>query len=126
MQGRINNSSCFYKLIFIGNGPPGMIQAFKEDLEIRAPVYTDPGLTVYQMAGFKRGVLKTIGPKAILNGLRLMKQGHTQKSVQGDPWQQGGVLAVSPQGKILFHFISEATGDFPKDDEIEKATSTSP
>jgi hypothetical protein len=109
------------QLIFIGNGPPGMIKAFKEDLGITLPIYTDPGLSVFEMAGFKRGILNTIGPKAIMKGLALKKEGHVQKGIQGDPWQQGGVLAVDTQSRILFYFVSQHTGDFPEQSEIIEA-----
>jgi len=95
-----------------------MIQAFKEDLGITLPVYTDPGLSVFEMAGFKRSMTSTLGPKSIMKALALKKQGHIQKGVQGDPWQQGGVLAIDTNSNILFHYASQNVGDFPEINQL--------
>jgi hypothetical protein len=106
------------RLVFISNGPPGMIKAFKEDLKIEAEVFTDPGLSVYSLCGFKRSIVATVGPKSLKARMDLKKQGFEQKGIHGDIWQQGGVIAIGPQNKVLFHFVSEYLGDFPESNEM--------
>jgi peroxiredoxin len=111
------------EIIFIGNGLPRYIQAFKEDLKILdAKMYTDPSLESFQAAGFHRGFLRALGPQSLINGRKLMKKGHTQGEYEkgmGDLWQLGGLLVITPAGKVAYHFISESTGDFPSEQEIE-------
>jgi len=31
----------------------------------------------------------------------------------------GGVLAINSRGQVLYHFISEALGDFPEEPHLE-------
>lgn len=111
------------KIYFIGNGAPPMIQAFVEDLKIEgATIFTDPSLKSFHSAGFKRGFFKALGPKSIINGINLSKQGHKQgvyTKDQGDLWQLGGILAVKPGGKVTYQYISEATGDFPPEEDLK-------
>jgi hypothetical protein len=110
------------KLVFIGNGQPQFITAFKEDLDIKeAPLFTDPSLRSFHAAGFQRGFLRALAPKGIMNGLQLMKAGHKQDSYEkgkGDLWQLGGLLVMKPGGKVAYHYISETTGDFPVEGDI--------
>ena len=110
------------KLYFIGNGSPHFIKAFKEDLKIEgATVLTDPSLVSFRAAVFRRGFLAALGPKSILNGVQLMIKGHKQDKYDdeaGDLWQLGGVVAVVPTGKVVFHHISEALGDYPPENDV--------
>lgn len=110
------------KLIFIGNGTPDFIRKFKEDLMItEAIVYTDPSLGSFRAAGFKRGFLVSFGPKSIVSGVGLMLKTGMKTSVQegsGDLWQMGGILVVRSDGKVPFHYISEAIGDYPPESDV--------
>ena len=105
------------EIAFIGNGSPSFIKIFKEDLGVEgAKVFTDPELHSFQACGFKRGVVSALGPKSVLNVSKLLLQGHRQGPMSaetGDLWQLGGVVVVKPDNKVAFHFISQATGDFP-------------
>lgn len=110
------------KIFFVGNGQPHFIKSFKEDLKIQdSTVYTDPTLSSFHSAGFKRGFLRTVGPSGVLNHLKLKSEGHKQvghEKGMGDLWQLGGLLVVKPDGKVAYHFISEAKGDFPAEEEV--------
>lgn len=105
------------KLIFIGNGQPHFIDKFKEDLKLTsAVVLTDPSLISFQAAGFQRGFFKLVQPKSLINAAKLVANGHSQGTSSketGSHWQMGGVLVINPQSQVLYHFISEALGDFP-------------
>jgi len=115
------------KIIFISNGAPQFIKAFKEDLNIlEAPVFTDPTLTVFKSCGFKRGFLAALGPKSLIEGYSLMKKGHENKREEGsgDYWQMGGIVAVQTDGRVTFHHICQSLGDYP--DELENEKNTHP
>lgn len=111
------------KIIFIGNGTPEYITYFKEDLEIQdAPIYTNPSLSAFTAAGFKKGFRALVNTKSLTNGLKLLSEGHKQKSINrfvvGNPWQLGGVLVIRPGGKVAYQYISEALGDFPPENDV--------
>ena len=110
------------RIVFISNGAPNFIAGFKEELGLNeAAIYTDPSLESFKACGFERGFLKALGPKGIVNGLKLMAGGHKQGEMRagvGDLWQLGGVVAIKPGHKLAFHFISEATGDYPLEADI--------
>lgn len=109
------------QIMYIGNGSPHFIKAFKEDLHIADEVYTDPSLKVFHAAQLKRNAWDTIGPKAALKALKLFAQGHRQTGIQGDSFQQGGMLVISPQNKLLFQHISSSTGDYASEKDVLKA-----
>lgn len=109
------------KIHFIGNGSPNFIDGFKEELMIQeASIFTDPTLESFRSAGFKRGFLACIGPTAITNALKLKKKHNLPKKYEkgmGDLWQLGGVLAIAPEGRVVFQHFSEVLGDFPPEDD---------
>lgn len=112
------------KIYFIGNGEASAIHQFKEDLGIQeAPVYTDPGLVSFKAAGFKRGFLTALGPRSIANGLKMFTKGDRQAAYtkeSGDLWQLGGIVVMRPDGRLAYHYISEAMGDFPPENDVVK------
>jgi hypothetical protein len=102
------------ELVIVGNGAPHFAQAFREDLKLTTPLYTDPSLKSYAALGMKRGLGRTLGSLATFrNAARALGAGHRQGAVQGDAWQLGGVLAVRPDGGILYRRLSDAAGDHP-------------
>lgn len=110
------------KIYFIGNGSPRLIAKFKEDLGLRAAtILTDPNLRSFEAAGFKRGLMHALGPKSARNVVGLLRDGYRQgrpSRDNGNYLQLGGVVMMSTSGKVKYHFVSEATGDFPEIDEI--------
>ncbi len=40
-----------------------------------------------------------------------MKNGHRQKSIQGDSLQQGGAMIVTTAGEIILHHANQTGGD---------------
>lgn len=110
------------KIVFIGNGQPGFITKFKEDLKIQdAPVYTDPTLTAFQHAGFQKTFM-ALGPASMVNATKLMiqrKELTSYKPDAGSLWQLGGIIVIKPDCQIAYHYISTALGDFPPEKDVQ-------
>ena len=110
------------KIYFIGNGTPQFVRIFKEDLNIQeAPVFTDPSLDSFRAAGFRRGFLAALGPRALINGVRMMADGNKNtpyEKAAGDLWQLGGVAVIKRDGKVAYHYISEVLGDYPPEKDL--------
>lgn len=106
------------ELIVIGNGSPQFIDGFRETTGWPGPVYTDPSLEVYNAAGLKRGVTTVLNARAALKALGALRGGRRQGRTQGDTWQQGGVLVISPSGDVIWAQVSEFAGDNAAPDTI--------
>ncbi len=117
------------KIIFIGNGSANFIQGFKEDLGIKdAPIFTDPSLKVFKSAGFKRNFLAAIGPKSIVQGIKMSKEGNKQGKYTkdaGDLWQLGGVIAINRDGRVLFKYVNQRLGDYPPENDLKNISDQS-
>jgi hypothetical protein len=105
-------------LVAIGNGSPSFIDGFREMTKFDGPIYTDPSLAVFSAAQLKRGVLRTFDPRGFGKAIKAMAGGQRQGRTQGDPWQQGGVLVVSPTGDVLWQQASERAGDNASAEQI--------
>ena len=105
------------QIIFIGNGQPQYINAFKEDLKIQeATIVTDPSLQSYRAVGFKYGFLSVVNPGSLTNVVSMAMNGHRQSIYTRDAgthWQLGGIVALNPDGRMTYHYISQSVGDFP-------------
>jgi hypothetical protein len=99
-------------LAFVGNGDLQFAREFQTALALRAPVYVDPSRVTYRALGMRRGLSVTIAsPASWKNTLRALRSGFHQGTLQGDPWQNGGLLVVAPGGRIAFRHIDESAGD---------------
>ncbi len=114
------------ELHVIGNGSPSFIDGFREETKWTGPIYTDPSLATYKAAELKRGVAKTFDPRAIGGTIKAVMRGGRQGRVQGDPWQQGGVLVIARDGTVLMQDVSDRPGDNAQAPEIIAALPTSP
>ena len=111
------------KIVFIGNGAPEFIEAFKNDLGLqKALILTDPTLVTFRAAGLRNGILAIVQPKSIVNMAKLTAKGHVQKSLtaEGTHWQLGGVVALNRDGKVIYHFVSESVGDLPQEEDVNE------
>jgi hypothetical protein len=98
-------------LVVIGNGTPNFIAGFRDQTKYPGPIYTDPSLAVFQAAGLKRGVARTLNVKSLGKTVSAFMKGHRQGLTQGDAWQQGGVLVVSPNNEVKWQHASDRPGD---------------
>jgi hypothetical protein len=88
-------------------------------------VFTDPGRETYAAAGLRRSVGSSVNLRSMRHAARARKGGHRQGSVQGDAWQQGGVLVIAAGGEILFRYVSREAGDHPEPDDLLEVLSES-
>lgn len=117
--GRIRGAGA--ELYVIGNGTPNFIAGFREQTSYDGPLYTDPSLEVYKAAELKRGVTKTLNPRAALSTIKAFAHGARQGLTQGDAWQQGGVLVVATDGTVKWQHANEHPGDNAPVDAIVRA-----
>lgn len=108
-------------LTIIGNGTPNFIAGFREQTSYQGPIYVDPSLQVYKAAELKRGMLRTFDPRALGKTIGAFTRGRRQGTVQGDAFQQGGVLVIGPDGEVKFHHASDRPGDNATVEEIVAA-----
>lgn len=107
--GKIHGAGA--ELYVIGNGTPSFIAGFRDETHYAGPIYTDPSLAVYKAAELKRGVTKTFDPRALGATFKAFRSGHRQGKMQGDAWQQGGVLVIGTDGGVRWHHASDRPGD---------------
>ena len=102
-------------LLFIGTGSPEQAALFARKLSLTSPVWVDPQLLTFRALQMRRGFRRTLGsPSTWKATARAWWQGLRQGSVQGDPWQLGGVLVVRPDGGVLYRYLSAFAGDHPQ------------
>jgi peroxiredoxin len=95
------------RLAFVGNGSSPSAGAFRAEFCPDCTVLTDPELTSYRLIGARSGLLNTLGPQAWGAGIRALRRGARQKTVQGHPLQQGGVLVIGPDDTVAYSYISK-------------------
>jgi hypothetical protein len=101
------------ELVFVGNGSPAQARDFQQQFAPDSIVLTDPDLRTYGLIGARRGVLRTVGPRAWRAGLRALSSGARQTRVKGHPFQQGGVLVLVPGDRVVYSYMSKEAGDHP-------------
>ena len=109
------------ELHVIGNGSPSFVAGFRAQTGYDGSLYTDPSLAVFEAAQLERGAARTLDPRSLGRTFGAFARGHRQGRVQGDPWQQGGVLVVAPGGEVKWHYISERPADRPSAAQIAAA-----
>ena len=113
-------------LVVVGNGAPMFIEGFRETTGFTGPIYTDPSLEVYNAAQLKRGLGTMLKLGAVAATVGSLRRGFRQAKTQGDATQQGGVLVIAPDGRILYHHISAYPGDNASPDTVRNALSHPP
>jgi len=109
------------RLVVIGNGSPMQARFFAEDQKLEGHVFTDPKRVVYRALGMREGLGSALKADVLKNAWRAYRRGFRQSSVQGDPWQQGGVVVVDAAGRVVYEYRSETAGDHPPTAEILRA-----
>lgn len=104
----------------IGNGNVEQLNWFIDDQKPEHVVWTDPSRATYRAAGFKRGSMEVYGPRALANIAKFLARGYKNRGAipKGDGLQQGGVLIVAPDDRILFHHVDQRWGDHASTDDI--------
>lgn len=99
------------ELFVIGNGAANFIAGFRDETGLTGAVYTDPSLAVYQAAQLKRGLRTVLSVTAAARSVGTLARGFRQGRTQGDNLQQGGVLVIARDGRVLWQHISASPGD---------------
>lgn len=94
-------------------------QALESELELRFPVYANPGLSLYRELAMPRGSWwqVTLGPifrepvKAIRRLREVRKPGK-------DVRQLGGVVLLSPEAEIRYRYCQKDSADMPGNEEV--------
>lgn len=107
-------------LHFIGNGAPHFINSFKQQNGLdEASFFTDPSLKAFRAAGFRKGFWIDPGEMHSRGEFIWLAIRYQMKMTnEGNVWQLGGVLVISPQAEVKYQFISQAMGDFPPMEDI--------
>jgi peroxiredoxin len=111
------------QLVVVGSGTPNFVRGFREQTGFEGQVLCDPSVSTYREAGMKRGFFTVINPVVAARGLASMARGFRQGRVQGDPYQEGGVLVVRPPGELVYKQVSKSAGDHPPAAEVIAALS---
>lgn len=109
------------RLCFIGNGNPLHAQVFQDQLRLPGDVYTDPGRVLYQRLTMRHGFFTSVNTTSARHARRAYERGFRQKSIQGDPWQQGGVVVVAPDATVAFIQRFSVAGEPLDLVEVERA-----
>ncbi len=106
------------EIFAIGSGSPSFIEGFRETTGFTGPIYTDPSLAAYKAAHLERGMLRTFDPRGLGATIRAFRNGSRQGKNQGDAFQQGGVVVVTPGGDIAWRQAARHSGDNAAADAI--------
>ena len=109
------------EVVVVGNGKPHHAKMFAEDESVPFTLWVDPEMNAYRAAGLQRGVTKVFTRKGLGHSMRAFKGGFRQKKTQGDPWQNGGVFVITPQGESLMEQVSQEAGDHAQISDILQA-----
>jgi peroxiredoxin len=107
--------------IVVGNGSVEDAKAFAREHAAGLRVLTDPHREAYCAAGMKRGASTSMSFGVMKRATRAMMNGYRQTKTQGDPFQQGGVLALGADGRVRYRFISEEAGEHPALNDVLRA-----
>lgn len=111
------------KPVVVGHSSVRWAKAFVADTGIDLPVYVDENREAFQALGFKRPLLGFLKPVVFKRAMAAKNAGFSQKGVQGDAFQLGGVVLLQPDGTIPYFFASETSGDHPNIADLLAATS---
>jgi peroxiredoxin len=101
-------------VLLVGNGTPDQMAAFRERHALsdkKVELVTDPELVGYRAAGLERSIGSTLGPRSMLEHLRLWGTGLRGHRVAGDMTQQGGAMLVDAVGVVRLARRSHSIAD---------------
>jgi hypothetical protein len=107
--------------VVIGNGTADHAAAFREEHDLPFELWVDPDMRAYRAAGLRRGLTAALNLKTLTHARRARRKGLTQTSIQGDPWQLGGVMLITANGQTVFRQVSQEAGDHADPQQILRA-----
>jgi hypothetical protein len=109
------------ELCVIGNGGPSFIAGFRDTTGYVGPLYTDPSLAVFRAAELRYGLRTVLTFAALARTVGAFRRGFRQGRTRGSALQQGGVLVIAPDGRVLWHHVSSGPGDNASANQIAAA-----
>src|SRR5258706_14120125 len=97
------------------------IEGFRETTGFDGVVYTDPSLAVFDAAQLERGLRNVINLGAAFASVGALRRGFRQGRTRGDNLQQGGVLVVATDGRVVWQHVSKYPGDNASPDAVIRA-----
>ena len=99
------------RLLFVGTGSPAMAADFAKAHAGPHPVLSDVARRSFQAAGMGRSCWSFLHWRFLRNVVRARRNGFRQTKIQGDPWQQGGVLVFDAKGRLRHQQVDAVAGD---------------
>ena len=99
------------RVAFVGTGSPAMAAGFAAEHAGPHAVLVDPQRQLFAAVGMRRSLLASLHWRLFVNAWRAWRAGFRQGRVQGDPWQQGGLLLLAADGRIVHRQVDRAGGD---------------
>jgi hypothetical protein len=99
------------RIVFVGTGTPAMAAEFAGSHAGPHPVLSDPARATFDAAGMRRSPWATVHWRLPKNLWRALRAGFRQTRVQGDAWQQGGVVVLDAAGRVRHRQVDRAGGD---------------
>ena len=99
------------RLVFVGSGTPAMAADFATSHAGPHPVLSDVDRSAFRAAGLSRSPFATLHWRLLPNLWRARRRGFRQGRIEGDPWQQGGVLVFDGGGAMCHRQRDAAGGD---------------
>lgn len=106
------------ELHVIGNGAPNFIAGFRETTGYRGSLFTDPSLATYRALELRSGLSTVLTLGTLTRTVGAFRRGFRQGRTRGSALQQGGVLVVAPDDRIVWRHISSGPGDNATMDQI--------
>ena len=101
------------EIVLVGCGKPAQALQFQEDLLLPFDVLTDPSRKVYEISECKRSVAGVWNRQSWTYRHRARKEGVRQAGLQGDQWQLGATMVVTPDDRVIYRHTNEVAGDDP-------------
>jgi hypothetical protein len=99
------------RVVFVGTGSPAMAASFAAAHAGPHAVLVDPLRRLFAAVGMRRSLWASLHWRLFVNAWRAWRAGFRQGRVQGDPWQQGGLLLLAADGRIVHRQVDRAGGD---------------
>ncbi len=110
-------------LTIIGQGTPVDAASFRERFDLDLDFLVDTDRRAYKAAGAKVGALSDLlSPRVVARGMRRARESRVfQGAIDGHPAQLGGLMLVTPGGRVPWVHLSEDASDYPPNVEVIEA-----
>lgn len=102
------------EIVMIGTGTSAEAKAFRQELDLRGPVFTDPDGAAYRAFGLVEAPLRSLlDPRVLAGGARAAMKGFLPRKPQGRPLQLPGQFLIDRSGTIRSISRPRVMSDIP-------------